>query len=314
MTIIMKTKRFRGILAAVLAIALAGVLAWPAVMSAQLRQSGQPGYYYFFQVQNEYEEPFTTDGFVACSIYSREDNGATRFWTHSAASLANSTAQAGPLYSNTNGIIHWYSGTTNPVSVVCYTKGGDAGRKVRMSIRDHKIRIVTSGADKVIRFPFSTNTAPTGSGIYIPEGATVLGVALQIATPGATVAHVDVGFGGNHAFGLRNALADRLQAGPNTMTAAAGFNTYMPPSGAAGATWVNGGIQSVPAVAHYGILLRHLNAGLAAASFYNGGAMVHTTGGLEVTYTTSNVAGLGGHIYVFFRVLHVGSTVHGPGY
>jgi len=305
------SKRFRGILAALLAVAVAGVLAWPAVMAAQIRTSGQPGYYYFFQVQNEYEEPFTTDGFVACSIYSREDNGRTRFWTHSAASLANGTAQAGPLYSSVNGLIHWYSGTTNPVDVVCYTKGGDSGRKVQMSIRDHRLRIVTSGADKVIRFPFSTNTAPTGSGIYIPEGATVSGVALQIATPGATVAHVDVGFGGNHAFAVRNALANRLQAGPNTLTASAGFNTYMPPTGAVGATWPDiGGIQTA-AKTHYGVLLNHFGA---LGGYYNGGAMVHTTGGLEVTYTTSNVAGLGGHIYVFFRVLHVGSTVHGPGY
>ena len=129
----MKSKRFRG-LAAVLAVVLAGLLAWPAVTASQIRTGN--AYYYFFQVQNEYDEPFTTDGFAACSIYSYESDGAKRAYTHSAATLANGTAVGGPLYSNTNGIIHWYSATTEPVDVVCYTKGGDSGRKVNMTIRD----------------------------------------------------------------------------------------------------------------------------------------------------------------------------------
>jgi hypothetical protein len=306
----MKSKSFRGI-AAVLAVALAGLLAWPAVTASQIRTGN--GYYYFFQLTNEYDEPFTADGYANCSIYQYNDNGSIYSYTHSAASLALGTAQAGPLYSNTNGIIHWYSASTNPVDVVCFTKGGDSGRKVRMRINEHKLRIVTSGSQKVVRFPFVTNTAPTSTGIYIPQGAVVTSVALNVATAGASVAHIDVGFGGNHAFGLRNALADRLQVGPTTTAAAVGFNTFMDPTGAVGATWPGiGGVQSIPRT-HMGVLLKHFNGALVSGT-YNGGAMVHVTGGLELTYDTSNVAVIGGHVYVFFTVLHTGSTVHGPGY
>jgi len=309
-------KRFRGILAAIVAITMAGVLAWPIVMAAQTRESGQPGYYYFFQIVNENDQPFTDAGFVNCSIYRYGANGSINTIVHSAASLANGTGLAGPLYSNSNGIIHWYSGTTTPVDVVCFTKGGDSGRKVRMAITDHRLRISTTGAQKVVRFPFSTNTGVTATGLYIPQGAVVQSVAVNVATPGATVGHIDVGFGGNHAFAVRNALADRLQLGPNTTTAAAGFNTFLDPTGTVGATWPGiGGVQSVPRT-HMGVLLKHINiaTGGANSGTYNGGVMVHTTGGLELTYDTSNVGSMGGHVYVFFQLIHVGSTVHGPGY
>ena len=305
-------KSFRGI-AAVLAVLMAGVLAWPAVVGSQVRTGS--AYYYFFQVQNEHDEPFTTDGFVNCSIYQYNDNGSIYAYTHANSTLNLASAQAGPLYSNTNGIIHWYSASTNPVDVVCYTKGGDSGRKVRMSIREHRLRINTSGMEKVVRFPISTNTAPVSTGIYIPQGAIVTGAALNIVTPGATVAHVDIGFGGNHAFAFWNGIADRLQAGPNTTSASAGFNSFMDPTGAVGATWPGiGGIQSI-ARTHAGSLLKHY--GVAAApngGAYNGGVMVHTTGGLELRYVTSNVASLGGHAFVFFRALHVGSVVSGTGF
>ena len=305
-------KSFRGI-AAVLAVLMAGVLAWPAVVGSQVRTGS--AYYYFFQVQNEHDEPFTTDGFVNCSIYQYNDNGSIYSYTHANSTLNLASAQAGPLYSSVNGLIHWYSASTNPVDAVCYTKGGDSGRKIRMSIRDHKLRIVTSGAQKVVRFPFITSTGVTATGIYIPQGAVVTNVAVNVATPGATVAHIDVGFNGNHAFAIRNALADKLQIGPNTLTASAGFNTFMNPTGAPGATWPNAGIQSA-ATNHLGVLMGHFVAGQAGGTqrYYAGGPMVHTTGGLELTYDTSNVAVIGGHVYVFFTVLHTGSTVHGPGY
>lgn len=296
------SKRFRGILAAVLAVTMAGVLAWPAVMSAQLRQSGQPGYYYFFQVQNEYEEPFTTDAFVACSIYTREANNAIRSYTHSTAALANADAQAGPLYSNTNGIIHWYSASTNPVDVVCYTKAGDSGRKYGMTTREHRLRIVTSGSDKVIRFPFSLNAAPTGTGIYIPEGAVVSGVAIQVATPSNVTSHINVGFGGNHSVATRNALATEMGLKVGQFAVAHSASC----TGAAANCAVDNQL---------GLALRHTSAAGGNASINTPRTyMVHVTGGLEVTYTTSNTAGIGGHGYVFYRLLHIGTSVNGAGY
>ena len=291
-------KSFRGI-AAALALALAGLMIWPAVMSAQVRTGN--AYYYFFQVQNEHDEPFTADGFAACSIYSVGDNGGNRTSvTHNAASLNQGTGVAGPLYSNTNGIIHWYSASTNPVDVICYTKAGDSGRKAQMSIREHKLRIVTSGAEKVVRVPYSTNTAPVNTGIVIPEGALVTGLAVQVttaATAGLQFAHLDVGFTGNHAAAVRNALLSQYDIFRGT-----GFYGLH-----AGSTTGAAGIQN-----HYGVLLRHAvtqgSGTPTTTNIFNGGYMVHSTGGLTLSYNTSNSAGIGGHFYVFYRLLHVGGV------
>jgi hypothetical protein len=301
----MKSKRFRGI-AAVLAVALAGLLAWPAVTASQIRTGN--AYYYFFQVQNEYEEPFTADGFANCSIYSTLANGGnTTGLTHSAATLAQGTGVAGPLYSNTNGIIHWYSAYTDPVDVVCYTKGGDSGRKTGMTIRDHRLKIDTSGVEKVVRFPFVSNTAPTGTGIYIPAGAIVTNLAFNIVTVGATPGHINVGFGGNHGESFWNALANRvaLSTSEDISTPLPGFKMLR----------VRGGVGTHPQSAnHLGLLLRHaiVDVGTSnGSSVYNGGYMVHTTGGLEVTYNTASLAPVGGHGFVFFRMIHVGARPAG---
>lgn len=300
----MKSKRFRGI-AAVLAVVLAGLLAWPAVTASQVRTGN--AYYYFFQVQNEYEEPFTADAFVNCSIYSTGSNGGNPTGlTHSAATLAQGTGVAGPLYSNTNGIIHWYSASSEPVDTVCYTKGGDSGRKTAMSIREHRLKIDTSGVEKVIRFPFVSNTAPTGTGLYIPQGAIVTNVAFNIVTVGATPGHINVGFGGNHGESFWNALANRvaLSSSDDAFTPVAGFRSL---------TLARAAVHP-QAANHLGLLLRHLNGvidGGAGGSRYNGGYMVHTTGGLEVTYNTASLAPVGGHGFVFFRMIHVGARPAG---
>ena len=317
------SKRLRGFLAAVLVVTLAGLLALPMVAPAQVRTPSGT-YYRFFQLQNEYDEPFTTDGFANCSIYQHDANNNSIYsYTHSAATLSQASAQAGPLYSNVNGIIHWYSATNLPVDVVCFTKGGDSGRKVRMRAEEHKLRINTSGTQKVVRFPFVNNTAVTLTGIYIPQGALVTNVALQLATPGATVSHINVGFGGNHTVSYRHALAYQMQIGPgDAVNPTRGFNTFTFTDAPNGAAAPDGGIQSTPSL-HLGVLLRHVSSrqsiGLTTnpntiVATYNGGAMVHIAGGLELTYDTRNVAVTGGHVFVFFTLVHVGSTVHGPGY
>jgi hypothetical protein len=293
----MKSKSFRGF-AAALALVLAGLLAWPAVVASQVRTGN--GYYYFFQVQNENDEPFTTDGFVACSVYTTPANGGTTIsYTHSAASLAQGTGVAGPLYSNTNGIIHWYASASDPVDVVCYTKAGDSGRAKQMSIRNHRLRINTTGPEKVVRVPFSTNTAVQDTGIVIPEGALVVGLAVQVATPataGIQFAHLDVGFAGNHSAAVRNALLSQYD-----IFRTSGFYGLH-----AGSTTGAAPIQN-----HYGVLLRHAvtqgSGTPTTTNIFNGGYMVHVSGGMRLTYDTSNSAGIGGHFYVFYRLLHVGA-------
>lgn len=298
----MKSKRFRGI-AAVLAVVLAGLLAWPAVTASQVRTGN--GYYYFLQLTNEYDEPFTDDGFASCSIYSREDNGAVRSYTHSASSLNLASAVAGPLYSSVNGLIHWYSSSTNPVDVVCYTKSGDSGRKASVTIRDHKLRIVTSGSAKVIRFPFSGGAAAkymTSTGLFVPEGAVITDVAVQLATSPAQWAHIDVGLDGNHTVSTGSALARQIDLFGSPRFILAHNGSCFPPA------------ANCVAADHLGAALTHVtalsgNGTLRSFRPY----MVHVTGGLRVTYSTP-AGSQGGHGYVFFRTLHVGSTVMGAGY
>lgn len=300
----MKSKSFRGI-AAALALVLAGLLAWPAVVASQVRTGG--AYYYFFQVQNEYDEPFTDDAFVSCSIYTNAENGSVRSYTHAASSLSLASAQGGPLYSSVNGLIHWYSSTADPVDVVCYTKGGDSARKNNMTIREHKLRVDTSGANKVVRFPFSGGAAAkyqtdSGLGVVIPEGAVVSGVAVQLATRPAQWAHLDVGFGGAHAVaGSGAALARQidLQQAPGFILAH--NSSCYPPA----ANCVAGD--------HLGAALTHVTA-LAGNGTLRGYRpyMVHVSGGLSLTYSTPAGA-QGGHVYVFYRTLHVGS-IAGAGF
>lgn len=294
----MKT-RFRKVLAGILTLSVIALLAWPALTAAQLKTGG--AYYYFFQVQNEYGEPFTADAYVNCSVYTTLANGGgTTSVVHSAASLAQGTGLAGPLYSNTNGIIHWYSAYSVPVNVVCFTKGGDSGRKSQLTISQHQLKIDTSGMEKVVRFPWSTNTAQTDTGVTIPEGSLVTGVAVMIsgpATAGLQFAHLDVGFLGNHSAAVRNALLNRYDVFRST-----GFYGVH-----AGSTTGAAPIQN-----HYGTLLQHAitqgSGTPTTTNIYNGGYMVHVTGGLRLSYDTSNSLGIGGHVYVFFRLLHVGAT------
>ena len=301
----MKSKRFRGI-AAVLAVLMAAVLAWPAVVASQVRTGS--GYYYFFQVQNEHDEPFTANAFVACSIYSEAGDNRNRVsYTHSAASLSLASAQAGPLYSNVNGIIHWYSSTTGPVDVVCYTKGGDSGRQRGMTISNHKLRIVTSGMNKVVRFPFAGGATAryqtdSGLGVVIPEGSIITGVGIQVATAPAQWGHLDVGLGGAHAVAGSGAALARQLALETTRSFFLAHNaSCFPPA----ANCVAGD--------HLGAALTHVTAlsGNGTLRSYRP-YMVHVSGGMALTYSTP-AGSQGGHVYVFFQTLHVGSII-GPGY
>lgn len=292
----MKSKRFRGI-AAVLAVVLAGLLAWPAVTASQVRTGN--AYYYFFQVQNEYAEPFTADGFVSCSVYNPVNEGRNAAVVHSAASLAQGTGLAGPLYSNVNGIIHWYSSTSSPVDVVCYTKAGDSGRKKQMTTNVHSLKIDTASMNKVVRFPFvggATAKYMTDSGLFIPEGSVVTGVAIQLATSPAQWAHIDVGFNGNHTVSTAASLARQI-----ALERAPGFvlahnSSCFPPA----ANCVAGN--------HLGAALTHVTAlsGNGTLRSYVP-YMVHVSGGLGLNYSTPAGA-QGGHVYVFFQNLHVGVT------
>jgi hypothetical protein len=293
------SKSFRGF-AAVLAVVLAGLLAWPAVVASQGVKSGAGAYYYFFQVVNENDEPFTTPGAVRCSIYNRGmDAGANPYVAHTTNQLSNNGAYTLPLASNDNGIIHWYSTLNTPVNVKCFSQYGDYAYKNGLLITSHKVRMDTSGAYKISRFPYVTNAGPTLTGIVIPPGGLVTDVAVEVVTGlyAPTDVHIDVGFAGNHTVAVRNALVNRMRINNP------GFNLAHSATG----TFANGALS----VSHMGVALVHVSAvsglSLVTARPY----LVHMNSGLEVTYDTSNVAGIGGHVYIFWRMLHVGYNSQG---
>lgn len=299
----MKSKRFRGI-AAVLAVALAGLLAWPALVASQGVKSGAGAYYYFFQAVNENEEPFTTAGAVRCSVYNRGANeSGTLYLAHTTNQLSVNGAFSLPLASNDNGIIHWYSTSNVPVNLKCFTQYGDYAYKNGFTISTHKVKIDTAGAYKISRFPYTTNAAPTSTGIIIPAGALVTDVAVEVVTGVGAVptdAHIDVGFAGNHTVAVRNALVRNMKINDRGF-----FLAHSQAFGGSTPTNAQG--------THRGTALTHTyTTGANSVMNIDRNYMVHVSSGLEVTYNTSAApAGIGGHVYIFWRMLHVGYNAQG---
>ncbi len=301
------SKRFRGILAAVLGVALAGMLAWPAGTVAQLSQAG--AYYYFFQAVNENDDPFTTEGAVRCSVYARGvGDNAYIAYTTSALLHNNTTVTFGgqsingsyqlPLASNSNGIIHWYSALSTPVNLKCFTQYGDYAFKNGFKISDHKVKIDTTGAYKISRFPYvSGSTAIQSTGITIPAGGLIESIAVERVTAlrGSPEFHLNVGFAGNHKVATQNALVNTLDLSTP-------------------------GFLVLHNALNYGAAQNHLGAALSHTQVLGGGAlvslirpvpyMVHVNSGLDVTYNVgpATTGGLGGHVYIFWRALHVGAN------
>lgn len=294
-------KSFRGI-AAGLALALASLLIWPAGMAAQVK-SGAGAYYYFFQAVNENDEPFTTEGAVRCTLYNRGvDSSSNPYVAHTTNQLANNGAYTLPLASNGNGIIHWYSTLNTPVNVKCFTQYGDYAYRNGLAINTHKMRIDTSGAYKIVRFPYVTSAGVTDTGITLPAGALVTDVAVEVVTGlyAPTDVHIDVGFNGNHTVATRNALVSRLRINNP------GFQFVHAGSVAGGAA-----ANSI-AANHLGAAISHTTAlGANGTLTVPKAYLVHVNSGLNLTYDTSNVAGIGGHVYIFFRMLHVGANGQG---
>lgn len=306
----MKSKSFRGI-AAVLAVALAALLAWPAFTAAQLRIGGG-AFYYFFQVVNENDEPFITPGAVRCSIYGRGsgDNAYIAYTT--AALLHNNTTVSFdgkningsytlPLASNDNGIIHWYSATSAPVNVKCFSQYGDYAYKQGLAITTHKVKIETSSAYKISRFPYVTSAgaAVTETSIVIPAGGLITDMAVEVTSSGIgtpTDGHINVGFAGNHVVATRNALVRNFKITNNV-----GFHVMH-----SNAQVLQPAIGVAPQT-HLGLALVHTSVIAGTSLVMARPYMVHVNSGLTVTYDTSLApTKMGGHVYIFWRMLHVG--------
>ena len=284
------------LLSKVAAVVLAlGLMAAPHVAVAQTIGGG---YYFWFQAVSEDGEPFTEDAVVRCSVYGRNATTGTAI-VHTSALLDTAYTAAAGLTSTVNGIIHWYSSTEDPVNLKCFTQYGDYVYKNTFTRGTHKVRIDTSGSKKIFRFPYVTNTAPTGTGLIIPSGSLVTGVAVERITI-LDGAHLNVGFAGNHAVASRNALMSQMAIDQRGFERAhLGLYT------GTGVTDLNAEISV--AGSHLGLALRHM-VGSPSRSIIPRSYMVHVGSGLEITYTTSAGAGIGGHAYVFWEMLHLGTN------
>lgn len=252
-------------------------------------------YYYWFQAVTEEGEPFTEEGAVRCSVYGRD---ATTGYATVHTTSALTTPYTLPLASSANGIIHWWSSTDVPVNLKCFTQYGDYAYKNSVARSRHRLQINTSGAYKIFRFPYVTNTAPTLTGLIIPSGGIVTGAAVERITI-LDGAHLNVGFDGNHAVASRNALVSQLDISQRGYVMAHLTN-------GAGAD-LSAAIAA--AGSHMGLALRHLvNATGDGKAMVLRPYMVHVSSGLEINYTTSAGAGIGGHVYIFWTQTHVGSN------
>lgn len=281
---------FRKALAAMLALALV------AAPSGVFAQGAGPGKYFWFQVVNENDEPFTEEGAVRCSVYGRDASTGSAI-VHTTAQFTQ--AYTLPLASSANGVVHWYSTADDPVNLKCYTQYGDYAYKNNFTRASHKVRIDTSGQNKILRFPYVTSAQPTSTGLILPMGSLVTGVAIERITI-ADGAHINVGFAGNHAVGSRNALASQVAVDQR------GF-IYAHEVANAGA---DASAPSSAASTHIGLALRHMvgSTGSGFKAQVVRPYMVHVSSGLELTYTTSNVAGIGGHVYIYYTQMHVGAN------
>lgn len=278
--------------------ALAGMLALALMLapSGVFAQGAGPAKYFWFQVVNEENEPFQEEGAVRCSIYARDATTGNSI-VHANAQLTQ--AYTLPLANSQTGLIHWYSATEDPVNIKCFTQYGDYSFKNNFSRQRHTLRIDTSGAYKIFRFPYVTSAAPTSTGLIVPPGGVVTGVSVERIGI-LDGAHIDVGFAGNHVGGVRNALVSKLAIDQR------GFVT----AHFVGNAGADASASSSDNSSHIGMLLRHMvgSTGSGFKAQVVRPYMVHTSSGLEITYNTSNVAGLGGHVYVYWTLQHVGAN------
>lgn len=278
------------------AIAAMLALVLMAAPTGAFAQGAGPSKYFWFQVVSEEGEPFQEEGAVRCSIYGRDATTGSSL-VHANAQLTTPYTLA--LANNSNGIVHWYSASEEPVNVKCFTQYGDYSYKNNFSRNRHTVRIDTTGAYKVFRFPYATSAGVTATGLIVPMGGLITGVAVERITI-ADGAHLDVGLAGNHAVATRNALVSRIAVDQRGFVMA----HFVANAGADASAFSSANST------HIGLALRHQvgDTGSGFKAQIVRPYMVHVSAGLEITYDTSNFAGIGGHVYVYWTQQHVGAN------
>jgi hypothetical protein len=285
-------------------VAAAVILAGPA---AGLAQSS---YYFWWQVVDEYNRPYTGQN-VSCGVWRPNQHAAAVL--HATSNLANNTAANDPLTSNSQGKLHFYSSSNAPVDVVCTYAGGGMAQVNKLDVNTHKIIIPRSEGRKVARFSVNAATAnyQQDSGIVVPQGAVIRDVIVQNLNPlSLGTYHLSVGFLGNHAVGVSNALVSAIDLTPS------------------GVEWLRPGLVPAAGGAVTATYLGN-HRGTALSSFHastcNGGVcggpglyiekpyVVHLASGLGVSYSAQPGTGgaLRAHVFVLYEMFHTGANRFG---
>ena len=269
--------------------------------------------YFWWQVVDEVGRPYPSQT-VSCSVYDLASHGAKELFLLPSLARHAGVLTSMPLLSDSNSRLHFYSESTTDVRVTCFYARGGAATDVRLSRFAHTVMIDRQGR-KVVRIPYVRNTSPTNTGIWLPQGAVVRDVIVNNLGTGAGVttdlladAHLDVGFGGNHTVATGHALVRQL--GLN-------FGDWQRPHFTATIRGARGGYTFDGF--HRGNALAFAIQGHRAGDVMFPGVYIersytiHVAGGLEVTYTTNNVPGISGHIYIMYDSFHTGLSTQ-PAY
>lgn len=262
----------------------------------------QGPYYYWWQVTDERGEPYTGQN-VQCSVYRPNTHAAAILHTSAALSSGGNS----PIFSDANGKLHFWSSLGDPVDVTCNYAFGGSAQVNRLRTSDHKIIVPRQSGLKVSKFSVNAaaTTYQTDTGIVLPQGALIRDVIVQNLNPlSLGTYHVSVGFLGNHAVGVSNALVNAVD-----LSQAAEWlrPTYV---GSAGS-----GITGTALGNHRGTALSDFHA-----STCNGGVcggpplyrerpyLIHVASGLGVSSTAQ--PGTGGalrvHIFILWQQMHTG--------
>lgn len=316
-------KRFKKFLVAALALGL-------AVMPNVALSQG--AYYFWWQAVNEYGEPYTGQT-VRCSVYdypAAHAFGSTEGKVvHLTAELVSGTSM--PLASDTNGRLHFYSASSANVRVWCSSAYGASGQSVISTTR-HRIFLLSQGTNRMVRFPFVTNSARTRTGVWLPQGSVVRDVIVHNTGKSVTgvgaidnpPAHLNVGFLGDHAATFPEFNNHTNTAFIHAMSLATDKDWIRPhvqlgfaggPSptliltshrGVALARWHTSTVSTVG-----GVDLVTARGGVGF--YFEKSYVVDAPNGIEIVYQTSARNGISGHVYLLYDQLHVSAVPSGLG-
>lgn len=280
---------------------LAGLLALGLVLAPSFGFA-QSAYRFWWQVVDEQGRPYAGQT-ARCSVYSVGTGTALAYHFSAQLGTAGSTM---PLLSDASSQFHFWTSSTSDVQVACDTlSGGQASTRLRYS--DHTIVVDRQGR-RVVRFPFVTNTSLTNTNVFLPGGAVVRDVLIQL-TEGVANSHLNVGLRYNHQVSTQATNVTQLV---HVMSLQTG-DLWLRPHAVIlyGTGTVNPYVNQV----HRGAALAIFHV-IASNDVSMGGKVGHgfyferpylvPNEGVELAYMTSNAA-VKGHVYVLYDKVHAAS-------